>query len=151
MYFSYQGLTPGDIELVKKFPQFLSASTRNIFNFVQEHHWTMYSPFHSTSFCHFLGSFIFPSSQQLLSFFFFFFFFEQRPVPGAFYSLPGNWKCFPLWESYKEQNKWKPEGTISGEYSGWIRISQPSCNSFCLVIKEICSFTLSWWKIKCFL
>ena len=72
MYFSYQGLTPGDIELVKKFPQFLSASTRNIFNFVQEHHWTMYSPFHSTSFCHFLGSFIFPSSQQLLSFFFFF-------------------------------------------------------------------------------
>ena len=69
MYFSYQGLTLGDTELVKKFPQFLSANTRNIFNFVQEHYWTMYPPFHSTTFCHLLSSFIFPSSQQLLYFF----------------------------------------------------------------------------------
>ena len=37
------------------------------------------------------------------------------------------------------------------EYRGWIRTSQPSCNNFCLVIKETCNLTLSWWKIMCFL
>ena len=42
-------------------------------------------------------------------------------------------------------------GAMSGEYGGWIRTSQPSCNSFSLVIKEICSLELSWWKILRFL
>ena len=40
---------------------------------------------------------------------------------------------------------------MSGEYGGWIRTSQPSCNSFCLVIKETCGLALSWQKITCFL
>ena len=40
---------------------------------------------------------------------------------------------------------------MSGEYGGWIRTSQTSCNSFCLVIKETCGLVLSWWKIMCFL
>ena len=43
------------------------------------------------------------------------------------------------------------EGAMSGEYSGWIRTSQPSCNSFCLVTKETCGLGLSWWKVMCFL
>ena len=43
----------------------------------------------------------------------------------------------------KDQNKWK--------YGGWIRTSQPSCNSFCLVINETCGLELSWWKVMHFL
>ena len=62
------------------------------------------------------------------------------------------WKFFPLREFCKDRNKWKSEeGAVSGEYGGWIRNSQPSCNSFCLVIKETCCLELSWWKIMCFL
>ena len=56
-----------------------------------------------------------------------------------------------LREFCKDRNKWKSEGAMSGEYGGWIRTSQPSCNSFCLVIKETCSLALTWWKIMCFL
>ena len=40
---------------------------------------------------------------------------------------------------------------MSGEYGGWVRTSQPSCNSFCLVIKETRGLALSWWKIMRFL
>ena len=40
---------------------------------------------------------------------------------------------------------------MPGEYVGWIRTSQTSCNSICLVIKETCGLALSWWKITCFL
>ena len=40
------------------------------------------------------------------------------------------WKFFPLREFYKDQNKRKSEGAMSGEYGGWIRTSQPSSNSF---------------------
>ena len=57
-------------------------------------------------------------------------------MPGAFYSLPGNYILFPLTELGKDWNKWKSKSAMSGKYSGWIRTSQPSCNSFCLVIKE---------------
>ena len=60
-------------------------------------------------------------------------------------------EIFSLREFCKDRNKWKSEGAMSGEYSGWIRTSQPRCNSFCLVIKETCSLALSWWKIMCFL
>ena len=60
-------------------------------------------------------------------------------------------EIFPLREFWKDVNKWKSEGTMSGEYGKWIRTSQPSSDSFCLVIKEACSLTSSWWKIMCFL
>ena len=34
----------------------------------------------------------------------------------------------------------------------WIRwTSQPSCNGFCFVIKQICTLVLYWWKIIYFL
>ena len=35
---------------------------------------------------------------------------------------------------------------MSGEYSRWVRTSQSSCNNCCLLIKEICSLVISWWK-----
>ena len=54
---------------------------------------------------------------------------------------------FPLREFYKDWNTWKSEGAVSGEYGGGIRTSQPSCNSFCLGIRETCSLALPWWKI----
>ena len=72
---------------------------------------------------------------------------EQRTIPGAFYSLPGKCKIFPLREFCKDWSKWTSKGTLSGEYNEWIRTFHPSCNSFCLVIKETCSLALSWWKI----
>ena len=49
-------------------------------------------------------------------------------------------EIFPLREVCKDWNKWKSNGAMSGEYGAWIRTSQPSCDSFCLVIKE----TWSW-------
>ena len=103
-----------------------------------------YSPFCSTIFCHFSDNFTILSSEKLLSF-------EQRTFPGAFYSLPGNWTFFPLTEFCKEWNKRTSEGAMSGEYDGWIRTSQLSCNSFCLVIRGTCSFAVSWWKVVHFL
>ena len=58
---------------------------------------------------------------------------------------------FPLREFWKDWNKWKSEDAVSGKYGRWIRPSRPSCNRFCLVIREICSLALSWWKTMCFL
>ena len=103
----------------------------------------MYSLFRPTICCHLSGNFIISSSPNVLPF-------EQRTVPGAFCSLPGNCNFFPSGEFCKDRNKWKSKGSVSGENSKWIRTSQPSCNSFCLVIKETCSFALSWWKIMHF-
>ena len=60
-------------------------------------------------------------------------------------------KFFPLREFCKDQNKWTSDGAVSGKYSRWIRTSQSSCNSFCLVIKEACGLALFWWKSMCFL
>ena len=36
---------------------------------------------------------------------------------------------------------------MAGKYRGWIRTSQPSWDSFCLLIQETCGLALSWWKI----
>ena len=56
------------IGLPKKCLRFLSKNKRHIFHFHQELYWTTYSPFCSTTFCHFSGNFIIPSSQNFLSF-----------------------------------------------------------------------------------
>ena len=53
--------------------------------------------------------------------------FKQRTVPGAFYSLPGNWNFFSLRKFCKDLSKWKSKGVMSGECGEWIRTSQPSC------------------------
>ena len=49
----------------------------------------------------------------------------------------------------KDWNKWKSEYVMSGEYGGWIRTSQPSWNSCCLVIRETCSLALFLWTSVC--
>ena len=99
------------------------------FHFIELYR-TMYSPFCSSAFWHFFQA----TSQFHLAKTFYLF--EQRTVPGAFYSLLGNWNFFPFWEFFKDVNKWKFEDAVSGEYGGWMRTSQPICNGFCLVIKE---------------
>ena len=79
-----------------------------------------------------------------------FYLFEQTTIPGAFYSLPGNF--FPLRELCKDQNKWKSNGRYSVWWTQWMNTdSQSMCNSFCLIVKETCSLALSWWKSMCFL
>ena len=60
-------------------------------------------------------------------------------------------KFFPLREFCKGKNKVKQEGAMPGGYSRWIRTFRPSCNDFCLIIKETCGLALSWWKIMHFL
>ena len=133
-----------NIGLAKKCLQFLSKNKRHIFHFHQELYWTTYSPFCSTTFCHFSGNFIIPSSQNFLSFW-------AKNCSRCLLQSSKELKFFPLREFCKDWNKWKSEHAMSGEYCGWIRTSQASCNSFCLVIKETCGLALSWWKIMSFL
>ena len=53
---------------------------------------------------------------------------------------------FP-WRGFcKDWNKCTFGGAMSGEYGRWIRTSRSNCLSFCLIIKEICSLVLTWWK-----
>ena len=91
------------------------------------------------------------SSRQLHNSFFpkLFIFLSKELFQVPF--IAGELNFFPLREFCKDQNKWKSKGTMSGEYIGWIRTSQPSSSSFCLVMREICGLLLSWWKIMCFL
>ena len=64
--------------------------------------------------------------------------------------IHGELKFFPLREFCKDQNKWKFEGTMSGEYSRWIGASKPRYNSFCLVIKASLPFWVFLMKIMVF-
>ena len=52
----------------------------------------------------------------------------------------GELKFFPLREFFEDQNKWKFEGAMSGEFSRWIGTSKQRYNSFCLVIKKSLPF-----------
>ena len=128
----------------KRCLRFLIKNKRHIFHFHQELYWTTYSPSYSTIFCHFSGNFIIPSSQNFLSVW-------AKNCSRCLLQSSRELKFFPLREFCKDQNQWKSEGAMPGEYSGWIRTSQPSCNSFCLVIKETCGLAVSWWKIMRFL
>ena len=80
-----------------------------------ELNWRTYSSFCCATFSHFSGNFIIPSSES-------YFFFLSK---GAFYSLQGI-EIFSIKII---------EIAVSGKYREWIRTSQPSCNSFCLVVK----------------
>ena len=59
-------------------------------------------------------------------------------------------EIFSIKRIFKDLNKWKSKGAMSVKYDRWIRTSQPTYNSFCLVIKETCGLVLPWWKIMCF-
>ena len=100
------------IGLAQKFLQFLSKNKRPVFHFHQELYWITYSPFCSTTFCHFSSNFIIPSSQT-------FYLFDQRTVPGSFYLLllkRNKLKFFPLIEFCTDRNKWKSESSVPGEF-----------------------------------
>ena len=128
----------------KKSLWFLSKNKRHIFHFHQERYWTTCSPFCSAAFCHFSGNFVIPSYQNFLSFW-------AKNCSRRFLQSSRELKIFLLREFCKDWSKWKSEDAMSGEYSRWIRASQPSSNSFYLVIKGTCSLALSWWKIMHFL
>ena len=98
----------------------------------------MYLPFCSTIFCQFSGNFIILPKTFCL--------FEQRTVPSAFCSLPGNWNFIPFREFFKEQNKWTSEGAMSGEYGRGIRTASQAVTVFSCSSKKY-SFVVSWWKI----
>ena len=132
------------IGLAKKCLQFLSKNKRHIFHFHDQLYWTTYSLFCSTTLCHFSGNFTISSSQNFLSFW-------AKNFSRCLLQSSRELKFFPLREFCKDRNKWKSEGVMSGEYGRWIRTSQPSCNSFCLVIKKTCGLALSWCKIMRFL
>ena len=93
------------IGLAKKCLWFLSKNKRHFFHFHQELYWTMYSPFCSTTFRHFSGNFVIPSSQNFLSFW-------EKNCSRCLLQSSRELKCFPLREFCKDQNKWKSEGAI---------------------------------------
>ena len=121
---------------------FLSKNKRLIFtkNFIEQR----IHPFVPLPSVIFSGNFIIPSSQNFLSFW-------AKNCSRCLLWSSRVLKFFPLREFCKHLNKWKSEDATSGDYSGWIRTSQPSHNSFCLVIKETCGLALSWWKVMHFL
>ena len=129
--------------LAKKFLWFLSKKI-HFFHFHQDHHWIMYWPFCFTAFWYFSGNFIIPSSQNSLSFW-------AKNCSRCLLQSPKELKVFQLREFCKDQDKCKYEGSMSDEYGRWIRTSQPSWKSFCLVTKETCDLALSCWKIMHFL
>ena len=111
------------IGLASKFHWFLSKNKRHNFHCHQELYWTVYSQFCSTTFCHFFqaaSNSIFPKL---------FIFLSKELLQMSFMVFQGI-EIFPLREFCKDQNKWKSEGAMSGDCGGWIRTSQPSCNSF---------------------
>ena len=89
----------------------------------------MYLLFCFTTFCHFSGNFIIASFQT-------FFLFLSKELSQLLCIVFQGIEIFPLRKFHKDQNKWISVSAMSCEYSGWIRTSQPSCNSFCLVIKK---------------
>ena len=56
-----------------------------------------------------------------------FIFLSKELLQVPFTVFQGIEAFFPLREFCKDWNQWKSEGTMSGEYEGWIRTSQPSC------------------------
>ena len=90
------------------------------------------------------SNFVIPSSQNLLSFW-------AKNCSRCLLQSSREWKFFLLREFCKDLNKWKTEGNMCGECIGWIRASQLSFNSFCLVIKKTRGLVVFWWKSMCFL
>ena len=84
-----------------------------------ELYWGTYSSFCYTTFSHFSGNFIIPSSQS-------FFFFLSKELFQVLYTVFQGIEIF----SVK-----RIEVSVSRKYSEWIKTSQPSCNSFFLVVK----------------
>ena len=122
----------------QKFLWLLSRTKRHIFHFHQVFYCAKYSFFFPLPFDIFQATSQFHLSQIFIS--------EQKTVWGVSYNLPVNWNFFPLREFCKDWNKCTSGGAMSGEYGRWTRTSHSNCLSFCLIVKEICSLVLTWWK-----
>ena len=118
--------------LAKKFLWFLSKNKKTHFSFSPR---TLLNSIFTILF-HYLLPFFRLLHNSIFPKLFIFLSKDLFQVP--FYSLPGNWIFFHVREFCKDRNKWKSKGAMSGEYGGRIRTSQPSCDSFCLVVKETC-------------
>ena len=117
----------------KRFLLFLSKNKRYTFHFhvkTEELYWTMYSPFCSTTFCHFSGNFIIPSSQNFLSFW------AKNCSRCLLQSSRKLNFFFSLTEFCKDLNKWKPQGAMSSENNGWIRTYSLSLTVFAQLSKK---------------
>ena len=95
-----QTMTNWSTGLAKTFLVFLSKNKRYIFHFHQEPHWTIYSPFCFTTFCHFfkqLHNSIFPKHFIFLSKELFQVLFTEN------WHFPENWHFFHLENMVKEK------------------------------------------------
>ena len=113
----------------QKVPCFSSKNKRHIFHFHQELNWPTYSPFCSATFCHFPGNFRIPSFQDIWSFW-------AKNYSRFVLQSSRELKYSALREFCEDWTKEQSEGAVSGEYGGWIRTTQPSCNDFCLSPKK---------------
>ena len=104
----------------------------------------IYSSFCSSSYCHFSGKLIIYTLPKLLSLW-------AKNCSQCLLQSSRELKFFPLREFCKGKNKVKHEDAMSGEYSGWIRTSQPSyLLCFCQVIKETWGLVLPWGRLCIF-
>ena len=133
------GAAAGRLWVGQKVPCFSSKNKRHIFHFHQELYWIPYSPICSATFCHFSGNFRIPSSQDIWSFW-------AKNYSRFLLQSSRELKYSVLREFCEDWNKEQSEGAVPGEYGGWIRTAQPSCNDFCLVTKETHGpmLSLSW-------
>ena len=130
--------------LTKECLWFLSKNKRHIFHFHQE----LYLTNVFTLVFHYLLPFFRQLHNSVFPKPFIFLSKELFQVPFTVFQ---GIDIFSIREFCEDWNKWKSKSAMSGEYSRWIRTSQPSCNSFSLVIQETCGLALSWWKMMRFL
>ena len=124
--------------------RFLSKNKRHIFHFHQEPYWATYSPFCSTTFCHFSSNVIIPSSQNVLSFW-------AKNCSGCLLQSSRELKFFPLREFCEDRNEWKSEGACLVNMADESELPSQVVTPFAWSSKATCGLVLSWCKIIHFL
>ena len=129
--------------LAKKFLWFLSLKTkRHLSHFHQECYWTTYSPFCSTTSCHFPGNVTFPISQNQ-------YFLSKEPFQVTF-SFPENWHFFHLREFCKDWNNGNLKVQCLVNIVDESELPSQDVTVFAWSSKKQ-GPVLPWWKITCFL
>ena len=119
--------------VAQKVPSVFKQNYKTNFSFSPRLYWTMYSPFWSTTFCHFLGNFIILIFPKL------FIFLKKNCSRFLLQSSNELNYIFPLREFCKDQNNvwWYGRCLVICLVIWWMnKTLPPSCNSLCLVIKE---------------
>lgn len=130
----FQVIIGATIGLAKKFLLFLSKIKNTFFIFIKnfiEQHIHHFAPLLTAIFRQLHNSIV----PKLLIF-------SSKELFKCLLQSSRAWTFFSLREFSKDQSKWKFEGAMSGGYGTWIRTSQPSYNSFCLIIKETLGLAL---------